>query len=133
MKNLLCLSVLLNIFINISFGQVVTRKTNAFQFDKEKISKRKNPITSSFFLLEPDFQKVYDEDKIDHEKGLPPRFGMAIDVDLGFSKGVWEEVNGGMIWSLKINSKNAKSINLIYDQFFLSDGCSRIVNLSSSI
>ena len=42
MKNLLCLSVLLNIFINISFGQVVTRKTNASQFDKEKISKRKN-------------------------------------------------------------------------------------------
>lgn len=52
------------------------------------------------------------------------RFGYAIDVNMGlYNSGTWDTLqNGDKIWRLKVNSQNAYSINLIYDDFWLPEG-----------
>jgi len=52
------------------------------------------------------------------------RFGYAIDVNMGLNNnGTWDTLqNGDKIWRLKILSKNAFSINLIFDDFWLPNG-----------
>jgi hypothetical protein len=54
----------------------------------------------------------------------PFQFGYAIDVDIDLKKlGTLKHLSdGGKLWLLKIHSKDAFSINLIYDRFTLSKG-----------
>lgn len=64
------------------------------------------------------------EDVLEEERGLPPRFGFALDVDLGLNNaGTWHALpDGGRIWRLRIVVPGAFSINLIYDDFRLPFG-----------
>lgn len=52
------------------------------------------------------------------------RFGIDIDVNMGLNNsGTWDTLkNGDKIWRLKIFSKGAFSVNLIYDDFWLPEG-----------
>jgi lysyl endopeptidase len=64
------------------------------------------------------------EDKSDDEAGRPPRFGYPLDA--GFTldnSGVWEMLpNGDRLWRLNIHCPGARSINLLYDAFWLPTG-----------
>ncbi|MCZ4318303.1 trypsin-like serine protease [Aequorivita viscosa] len=64
------------------------------------------------------------EDEIDGQNGLPPRFGVPVDVDYDLTNsGVWTTLpNDDRIWRLKIKCQGAVSINLLYDKFWLPDG-----------
>lgn len=64
------------------------------------------------------------EDKIDMEKGRPPRFGLKTETDFNTNNsGLWNNLeNGDKIWRLLIKSPGAKSINLLYDRFHLPPG-----------
>ena len=58
------------------------------------------------------------------EETQPARFGYPLRVDLGLdNSGVWTELpEGGRIWRLRIVSAGARSLNLIYRDFFLPHG-----------
>ena len=60
----------------------------------------------------------------EEEAGLPPRFGAlrATDANLRNS-GQWTELaNGDRVWELRIKSDGAKSINLLYKEFYMPEG-----------
>jgi len=57
-------------------------------------------------------------------KDVPYRFGAPIDVHYDLeNSGTWETLNHGTkLWRLKIISKGAYSLNLLYDEFWLPEG-----------
>ncbi|HRD82632.1 MAG TPA: DVUA0089 family protein, partial [Saprospiraceae bacterium] len=68
--------------------------------------------------------KLQAEDLLDEQAGLAPRFGDLIEVSLNTNNsGVWETLpDGGRLWRLSIMAAGAKSINLLYDDFYLPSG-----------
>ena len=74
-------------------------------------------------LPEFDHDALLLEDIEEMDKNVPYRFGSPLDVNLNLNNsGLWENVEGGKIWRLSITSKNAYSINLLYDKFILPKG-----------
>ena len=74
-------------------------------------------------LPEFDHDALLLEDIEEMDKNVPYRFGSPLDVNLNLNNsGLWENVDGGKIWRLSITSKNAYSINLLYDKFILPKG-----------
>ncbi len=71
-----------------------------------------------------DVEALIEEDKErENQPYIPFRFGYAIDVNFGLdNSGTWNNSNPeGKIWKLKIISKDAYSINLIFDEFYLPE------------
>ncbi|MCK5125726.1 MAG: trypsin-like peptidase domain-containing protein [candidate division Zixibacteria bacterium] len=65
------------------------------------------------------------EDAIEEaEGGIPYRFGAPFDVDYSLdNSGIWENLpDGGRLWRLRIESPEAYSINLIYEDYWLPEG-----------
>ncbi len=71
-------------------------------------------------------RELNKEDSLDKSKGIPPRFGIPHEVNINMeNSGEWFTLeNGDKIWRMEIKAKGAKSINLIYDKFWLPDGAS---------
>lgn len=63
------------------------------------------------------------EDSLDMQNGVPPRFGFPHIVDYNLkNSGTWIDLpNGDRIWFLRIHCPHAKSINLLYDKFWLPE------------
>jgi hypothetical protein len=82
---------------------------------RNKVSMESMPSVNVDFLIQAD----------ELEKGMvkPFRFGYALNVNLNLeNSGTWETLeNGDKIWRLKIFSKGAYSINLIFDNFWLPE------------
>ena len=68
--------------------------------------------------------KLQEEDKIEEELGIPPRFGYKHSVNINLTEvGVWHTLeNGDKLCQLIIACPGALSINLLYDKFWLPDG-----------
>ena len=71
-----------------------------------------------------DLEAIKAEDAInDYKFESPWRFGYMHSVDYGFDDGVWTVLeNGDRIWRILITSKNALSLNFIFDDFFMPEG-----------
>lgn len=71
-----------------------------------------------------DIDQLQQEDIADEAAGLPPRFGKRFETDLNLeTHGRWDNLpNGGRIWRLAIESPDAISINLTFDDFFMPRG-----------
>ncbi len=71
-----------------------------------------------------DLRKLQAEDAEEELAGIPPRFGMPLEVNLNMdNSGQWENLpNGGRLWRLSIEAPGAKSINLLYNDFYLPRG-----------
>lgn len=72
-----------------------------------------------------DLEQMQKEDELLYSgKDQPYRFGKEFEVNLTLeNSGKWETLpNGDRIWRLKINSPNAKSINLEYSHYKLPEG-----------
>lgn len=71
-----------------------------------------------------DLAKLLEEDKEEEAHGLPPRFGFKHKVSLNTeNSGQWYKLDDGRrMWRLKISCPGAKSINLLYDKFWLPEG-----------
>ncbi|MDR1347102.1 MAG: trypsin-like peptidase domain-containing protein [Prevotellaceae bacterium] len=70
-----------------------------------------------------DVAKLLKEDRQNEEmKDVPFRFGYGFDVDYTLKDGVWETQDDNNIWSLKISSKGAYSLNFIFEELYLSEG-----------
>jgi hypothetical protein len=69
-----------------------------------------------------DVDRLLKDDKQDEDmKDVPFRFGYGFDVDYTLNDGVWETQGDNNIWSLKISSEGAYSLNFIFEELFLSE------------
>ena len=69
-----------------------------------------------------DVKTLLTEDDSFVRTDAPYRIGKCIDVSLSFEDGVWKKYDEGIVWVLSIESKNAKSLNFIFDGFSLPSG-----------
>ena len=78
------------------------------------------PIINQDLLLEEDLEQA--------DKNIHFRFGAPFEVQYNLNNsGIWEETEQGRVWRLSIESKNAYSINLLYDRFIIPDGAEMFV------
>ena len=81
-----------------------------------------NEITN-ITLPEVDHDFLQLQDLEDKDKNVPYRFGNPFDVNFNLNNsGTWENIDNGRLWRLSITSKNAYSINLLYDKFVIPEG-----------
>ncbi len=69
-----------------------------------------------------DMKAIEQQDLADDAEGMPTRFGYSHPVNYNLkNSGTWEELvdGSGRIWRLSIQCPYAKSINLIYNEFWL--------------
>lgn len=100
----------------------ISEKGTPVSFEYKDVLKSEIPaeMMPSFNL-----DSIRTEDKInDKRKDIPWRFGYSFHVNLSLkNSGAWETVgNGDRLWRLKIISKNALSINLIFGEYFIPRG-----------
>ena len=106
--------------LNLS-AQVITRKTDTKNI-KNSIRLSNKIISSTEIMPKINIDKLLAEDEIDKEAGLPFRFGYEFKVNFNMqNSGTWTEIQSGRIWTLKIVSHGAYSINLAYDKFYLPE------------
>lgn len=74
-------------------------------------------------LKAPDISALLKEDRREARQGALPHFGkpMPLALDL-LPAGNWEPAAGGRLWRLTIASPGARSLNFMFDKFFLPPG-----------
>jgi hypothetical protein len=74
-------------------------------------------------LARIDEESLRAEDRL-REKGQPLRFGWTHEVDLSSAAdGVWETLaDGGRVWRLRVRSRGARSLSLLFERFQLPVG-----------
>lgn len=122
--------VFLFIFISNSFSQINVGgepMSSLIQLQSDY-----NSVT----LPAVDSKKALEEDAaISDVPGMPFRYGLVVDVDYSLNNsGTWETLSdGSRIWRLGIKSNDAKSLNLIFSNFFMPKGAYMFVyNLDKS-
>ncbi|EHQ25546.1 T9SS type A sorting domain-containing protein [Mucilaginibacter paludis] len=95
-----------------------------------KLTAPDNPKGRGLYTLAEriDTATLFKEDEAESKLGLPFRFGKGFAVDLGFGAGKWMETTKGRIWQLQISSDKAYSLNLVFDDLELADGCELMIN-----
>jgi lysyl endopeptidase len=112
------LYILLLVFPSTAFSQIRTSLNDEQFYKGLKVAETKRQIrTINIPSLNVD--NLLAEDLNDSG---PPRFGKAIATNFQIEDGTWEEVAGGRVWSLSINSPNALSLNLQVEDLELSRG-----------
>ncbi len=78
---------------------------------------------SSYDLVVNDINQYLIEDEANKEiKNIPYRFGINKDVNISSKlNGKWTNINNNNIWQLQIQAENAKSLNLRFDVFNISE------------
>ncbi len=124
MKKLIFLTVL--IFLTYSSAAQVTNEGSPKSWDADMLTDKKEALVTismpSFDLL-----KIQKEDAInDLDRSKVYRFGYEFDVDLGLKNaGTWNQLsNGDWIWRIRIQSKQAKTLNFVFDTYKLPKGAS---------
>ncbi|WP_188112031.1 T9SS type A sorting domain-containing protein [Aquimarina sp. RZ0] len=97
------------------------------QVTNEPLRTKKVDLKSAIPLIEMpsfDLKKLQKEDATNDLQTKPFRFGYEFTVDLGIkNSGVWEELpNGDRVWRISIASKDAKTLNFIFDRYELAEG-----------
>ncbi|MBT8260359.1 MAG: hypothetical protein KJN82_03530, partial [Bacteroidia bacterium] len=114
--------MLLLLFIgNSSWAQINDGGSPVKSFSETELNKTRIPV---FNVPAINLEEIQAEDEIEDAKGMKaPRFGVLVPVEIGLTDGVWNELpNGDRIWRLQIKAKDAKALNLYYDDFFMPEG-----------
>lgn len=122
MRKLILLLVLVG-FSNKAFSQVNTRIFDSNRVSKEfpKLKPKLKGIPEKR-MMSFDINKLIEEDRQTKGRDVPFRFGKGFDVNLTLKDGKWDNSDSGRIWSLKISSTGAYSLNFIFEDLFLGDG-----------
>lgn len=120
LRALFVLAIIVN--SSISFTQIIheTGSPLSWNYLKGDLLEIPSIRMSSF-----DVDLMIEEDLVnDVEKIGPWRFGKAFETNYTIQNtGVWQELNNGeRLWQLKLTSKNAMSMNIIFDEFVLVPG-----------
>lgn len=81
-----------------------------------------------------DVQDLLAEDAANAADGKigPYRFGIGHEVGLGLDNaGSWQDLDGGLLWRLRVESPGAHSLNLIFDRYELPEGARLYVHTDS--
>jgi hypothetical protein len=112
------LHLLFLLFPVLFYAQVTNEgKPVSWDLDNSDIEKLELP---SF-----DLQKLIEEDiENDKKKDIPWRFGYEHQVDIGLeTHGSWQNMeDGSRYWLVNIYSSGAKTMNFIFDEFFIPKG-----------
>jgi lysyl endopeptidase len=105
-----------------SYSQVLTKVVNPTEIEARttfSYSSKAPRVT----MPPVDLVKLLEQEDIEC-KDCPLRFGYGIKTDIDLdNSGTWSHLpNGDKIWSLKISSPGAYSINLRFDMFYLANG-----------
>lgn len=88
-------------------------------------NKEKDLSLSSIILPDLNTELLLKEDALENElkgKRYAPRFAQSIEVNINSNeKGNWYYEGETLIWELQLESKYAKSLSLIFDQFDIPD------------
>lgn len=107
---------------NISIAQVTTKFSKSkkdFQL-KHKIipSLDEIPIKEMVYF---NSNKLLNETKFINEEISPFKFGQGFQVDIDLKDGKWYDLDTARLWSMKIMSKDAYSLNFIFQNFYLPE------------
>ena len=118
----------------ISYSQIVTRylspknEVGDNSLDKELVGKNILELPSM------NIKELLREDSLMRDDDMPFRFGVGVDTVLTLKDGEWDLVENGRIWSKTIRSKNAYSINVVFDKLYLPKGATlEIINEDKSV
>jgi lysyl endopeptidase len=117
-RNFLIITILV-IYCNTIYSQIQIKRI-------PYSIRNKIEITDIQKIILPDINLsvLEAEDIIDEQNDIPPRFGFSHIVEYNLTNsGKWNQLsNGDRIWFLQIICPGAKSINLLYDKFWLPEG-----------
>jgi len=118
--NLVCIGILslINYSALCQISEGGQPKSFSIDIDREEIPILSMPaVNAEKFILEDQKARAGNDQ-------IPFKFGHAITVDINIKRDGELKLlpNGDKLWLLKIHSENAYSINLIYNQFRLSEG-----------
>ena len=95
----------------LSFNFLIAQNIQSIFLD----SSNKIPLLT--FDKPTDIQELLNQEVV---KGQMFNFGKFVLCDISSSEhGLWTEVDGGKVWTLAIEAKNAKGISLYYDDFWI--------------
>lgn len=107
-----------------SFSQTVTQRISSVESFR-KFKEATNP--EIIHLPSIDNSRLLENDDKMKREG-PLRFGQSVPVSINMIKeSNKKETSEGFIYSLKITSKNALSLNFVFDKFNLSEGSEFII------
>jgi len=111
------------LFFSASMVAQITNGTPKSWSEPQSVMAKSMPVPLT--MPEFDLAKLQAEDAInDTDNSKTYRFGYEFEVDLGIDNaGSWTELaNGDRIWRINIISKNAKTLNFIFDSYKLPKG-----------
>ena len=133
MKNTILLIVLL-LSASIMTAQVKStrfRGKDAFKSFPEMRHFKSNHVSTKK-MPKVDTESLLKEDQANEGLDIPFRFGNGFDVNYTLNDGTWEEQDSVRIWSLKITSPGAYSLNFVFDKLHLSTGAELYIFNSDS-
>ena len=119
MKRILFICTFLGCFFCTVKAQISTEE-QPYSWGKGEIAVVSIPVIS---LPSLDLEKLAKEDAVNEGLAVPFRFGFPHEVNLSLSNsGVWKTTaDGSRLWTLRIYSPDALSLNLLYDDFWLPE------------
>jgi len=121
MKKLLFFALLLLISqLSNTYSQVITKSFNLNEVFAA-YPKLNRSLTGVPSVRMPNFNldSLINEDLKFQQKDVPFRFGKGFDVNYTLKDGSWVDSDSVRIWSLKISSHGAYSLNFIFKDFYL--------------
>ena len=138
MKRIYLITILLSIayFVN---GQVQInyQPTTDLLVKINKVNMATRSVANIMMLPTFDIQQMLEEDSLDQigTVEVPFRFGKGFDTDLTLNEsGLWQNTDDGRVWSMHFHSSKAKSLNFIFNDFYLPDSAELyIVNADQTV
>lgn len=120
MKRIFILTILFSSIFGIINAQVETH-----YYEKGGTPNLRHSISKSIMVKRMpafDIEKVKEENvEKDVKTGLC-HFGKGFDVSYTLADGIWEDAEGGRLWTMAFESPGALSLNFVFDDFFLPEG-----------
>lgn len=114
-------------------SQVLTQYNIENGLIRNELNKAKKN-TKTIKMPSFDLEKLMKEDREMAFEDVPFRFGHGFDVDYTLNDGVWTNYDNGRLWSLTFSSKDANSLNFVFEDFSLPEGAYLyITNQSESV
>lgn len=123
-----CFFVLLAFAVNVANGQIQNRIIDPKEAQEYGVEVNRTNALSGYVLPIIDVEHLIKQDSTERSQGKPFRFGEAIDVNVDFMNlATRVESQDRTLMFYKFTSKNAFSINLIFDKFILAPNVSLLI------
>lgn len=133
MRKYYLVAIMLIAGLSLSYSQVETNYYNSGEATKHI----NMPVRSMGIIKEMpsfDLAQLEKEDAERDSIGGMFRFGKPFDVSYTLADGQWDDVEGGRVWSMTFKSKDALSLNFIFNNFRLPEGAELyVVNKDESV